>query len=109
MTFQFASSNLVPELGIIIAVLIGWLFVAAEFVGGLIMIALLTAMLRAVMNPNLIEEARRRSVRFRLDEVAVTQRMSQCILQIRQGDRCRAADPRRNRSPRNCSSHSGGG
>ena len=54
MTFQFASSNLVPELGIIIAVLIGWLFVAAEFVGGLIMIALLTAMLRAVMNPNLI-------------------------------------------------------
>ena len=40
------------------------------------MIALLTAMLRAVMNPNLIEEARRRSVRFRLDEVEVTQRMS---------------------------------
>ena len=39
-------------------------------------------MLRVVMNPNLIEEARRRSVRFRLDEVAVTQRMSQCILQI---------------------------
>ena len=36
MAFQFASNNLVPELGIIIAVLIGWLFVAAEFVGGLI-------------------------------------------------------------------------
>ena len=64
---QFASTNLVFELGIIIAVLIGWQFVAAEFVGGLIMIALLTVMLRAVMNPNLIEEARRRSVRFRLD------------------------------------------
>ena len=109
MAFQFASTNLVLELGIIIAVLIGWQFVAAEFVGGLIMVALLTVMLRAVMNPNLIEEARRRSVRFRSDEVAVTQRMSQCILQIRQGDRCRAADPRRNRSPRNCSFHSGGG
>jgi len=109
MAFQFASTNLVLELGIIIAALIGWQFVRRRVRGGLIMIALLTAMLRAVMNPNLIEEARRRSVRFRLDEVAVTQRISQCILQIRQGDRCRAADPRRNRSPRNCSSHSGGG
>jgi uncharacterized membrane protein YraQ (UPF0718 family) len=63
MAFQFASTNLVLELGIIIAVLIGWQFVAAEFVGGLIMIALLTVMLRAVMNPNLIEEARRQADR----------------------------------------------
>ena len=53
--------------------------------------------------------ARRRSVTFRLGEVAVAQQMSQCILQIRHGDSCRAADPRRNRSPRNCSSHSSGG
>jgi uncharacterized membrane protein YraQ (UPF0718 family) len=60
MAFQFASTNLVLELGIIVAVLIGWQFVAAEFVGGLIMIALLTVMLRAVMNPHLIEEARNR-------------------------------------------------
>jgi hypothetical protein len=37
MAFQFASTNLVLELGIIIAVLMGWQFVAAEFVGGLIM------------------------------------------------------------------------
>ena len=63
MAFQFASTNLVLELGIIIAVLIGWQFVAAEFVGGLIMIALLTVMLRAVMNPDLIEEARRQADR----------------------------------------------
>jgi len=63
MAFQFASTNLVLELGIIIAVLIGWQFVAAEFVGGLIMIALLTAMLRAVMNPHLIEEARQHADR----------------------------------------------
>src|SRR6266481_5726476 len=54
MAFQFASTNLVFELGIILAVLIGWQFVAAEFVGGLIMVALLTVMLRAVMNPRLI-------------------------------------------------------
>jgi hypothetical protein len=53
--------------------------------------------------------ARRRKITFRLGEVAVAQQMSQCILQIRHGDRCRAADPRRNRSPRNCSSHGGDG
>src|SRR5277367_998294 len=51
MAFQFASTNLVLELGIIIAVLIGWQFVAAEFVGGLIMVGLLAVMLRAVMTP----------------------------------------------------------
>src|ERR1700732_4302113 len=58
MAFQFASTNLVLELGIILAVLIGWQFVAAEFAGGLIMVALLTVMLRAVMNPCRVEEAR---------------------------------------------------
>jgi hypothetical protein len=63
MAFQFASTNLVLELGIILAVLIGWQFVAAEFVGGLMMIAVLTVMLRAVMNPRLIEEARRQADR----------------------------------------------
>jgi uncharacterized membrane protein YraQ (UPF0718 family) len=63
MAFQFASTNLVLELGIILAVLIGWQFVAAEFAGGLIMVAVLTVMLRAVMNPHLIEEARRQADR----------------------------------------------
>ena len=41
MVFMFASTNLVVELGIVIAVLIGWQFVVAEFVGGVIMIVLL--------------------------------------------------------------------
>jgi hypothetical protein len=63
MAFQFASTNLVLELGIILAVLIGWQFVAAEFVGGLIMVALLSVMLRAIMKPRLIEEARRQADR----------------------------------------------
>jgi uncharacterized protein len=63
MAFQFASTNLVLELGIILAVLMGWQFVAAEFVGGLIMVALLTFMLRAIMTPRLIEEARRQADR----------------------------------------------
>jgi len=63
MAFQFASTNLVLELGIILAVLIGWQFVAAEFVGGLIMVALLTVMLRAVMTPQRIAEAKRQADR----------------------------------------------
>lgn len=41
MVFMFASTNLVVELGIVLVVLIGWQFVAAEFVGGIIMIGLL--------------------------------------------------------------------
>src|SRR3954449_1570127 len=40
--FMFASTNLVLELGIVLWLLIGWEFAAAEFVGGVIMIALLT-------------------------------------------------------------------
>lgn len=41
MTFMFASTNLVVELGLVLLVLVGWQFVAAEFVGGVVMIALL--------------------------------------------------------------------
>src|SRR5665213_2336372 len=41
MVFMFASTNLVVELGVVLVVLIGWQFMAAEFVGGAIMIALL--------------------------------------------------------------------
>ncbi|HLI45082.1 MAG TPA: permease [Acidimicrobiales bacterium] len=44
MVFMFASTNLVIELGIVLAVLIGWQFVAAEFVGGVMMITLLVAL-----------------------------------------------------------------
>src|ERR1700746_3822946 len=59
MAFQFASTNLVLELGIIMAVLMGWQFTAAEFIGGPVMIALLVVMLRRVMTLRLLEEARR--------------------------------------------------
>src|SRR5207244_5392391 len=41
MIFMFASTNLVVELGIVLVVLMGWQFAAAEFVGGPIMIVLL--------------------------------------------------------------------
>src|SRR5438132_3947892 len=41
MIFMFASTNLVIELGVVLVVLMGWQFAAAEFVGGPIMIILL--------------------------------------------------------------------
>jgi uncharacterized protein len=44
MVFMFASTNLVIELGIVLVVLMGWQFAAAEFVGGTIMIVLLTVL-----------------------------------------------------------------
>jgi uncharacterized membrane protein YraQ (UPF0718 family)/YHS domain-containing protein len=46
LAFQFASTNLVWELGLVLWVLIGWQFALAEYVGGLVMIALMWAMLR---------------------------------------------------------------
>src|SRR5256885_5006440 len=51
MAFQFASTNLVFELGIVIWVFIGWQFTLAEFVGGLILIALMWLGLRLVVAP----------------------------------------------------------
>ncbi len=47
LAFQFASTNLVWELGLVLWILIGWQFTLAEFAGGLIMIALMTLALRA--------------------------------------------------------------
>jgi uncharacterized membrane protein YraQ (UPF0718 family)/YHS domain-containing protein len=60
MAFMFASTNLVIELGLVLWVLIGWQFTAAEFVGGLIMIGLFAALARFVLRPELIEVARKR-------------------------------------------------
>ena len=58
MAFQFASTNLVVELSVLLAVVLGWQFMAAEFVGGPIMIALLVVLLRATLRPRVIEAAR---------------------------------------------------
>jgi uncharacterized membrane protein YraQ (UPF0718 family) len=63
MAFQFASTNLVIELGIILAVLIGWQFTAGEFVGGPIMIALMALLFRRFLKPRMVEEARREADR----------------------------------------------
>ncbi|HLW46780.1 MAG TPA: permease [bacterium] len=61
IVFQFASTNLVIELGIIMAVLLGWQFTAAEFIGGPIMIAFLWWLFRATLRPALVAAARRQA------------------------------------------------
>ena len=58
MAFEIASTNLVVELGVILAVLIGWQFTAAEFVGGPIMIVLIALVFRLFLRQRLIEAAR---------------------------------------------------
>jgi uncharacterized protein len=58
LAFQFASTNLVWELGLVLWVLIGWQFTLAEFAGGLIMIGLMWALLRPFVSRSLEREAR---------------------------------------------------
>src|ERR671922_699622 len=53
LAFQFASTNLVWELGLVIWVLIGWQFTLAEFVGGIVMIVLMALLLRLFVNRRL--------------------------------------------------------
>ena len=60
MVFMIASTNLVVELGIVMLVLLGWQFMAAEFVGGPIMIILLALLGGFVFRTALVEAARRR-------------------------------------------------
>ena len=59
LAFQFASTNLVWELGLVLWVLIGWQFTLAEYVGGIVMIVLMAAMLRLFISPRLEQQARK--------------------------------------------------
>ena len=61
MAFQFASTNLVIELGVLLAVLMGWQFTLAEFVGGPLMIAIMVAIFRRFLKPQLILLAQRQA------------------------------------------------
>jgi uncharacterized membrane protein YraQ (UPF0718 family)/YHS domain-containing protein len=58
LAFQFASTNLVIELGVVLWLLIGWQFTLAEFVGGLVLIVLMTTMLRLFVSRQVEERAR---------------------------------------------------
>jgi uncharacterized membrane protein YraQ (UPF0718 family)/YHS domain-containing protein len=61
LAFQFASTNLVWELGLVLWVLIGWQFTLAEYLGGLVMIGLMAVLLRLFVSPALEQQARRRA------------------------------------------------
>jgi uncharacterized protein len=61
MAFQFASTNLVLELGILLAVLMGWQFTLAEFIGGPLMIIILVFLFRGFLTPKVVEAARRQA------------------------------------------------
>ncbi|MCG6957598.1 MAG: permease [Gemmatimonadetes bacterium] len=63
MAFQFASTNLVIELGILLVALMGWSFGAAEFVGGPLMIALLVVFFRLMLRPRMVDAARAQAER----------------------------------------------
>ena len=57
MVFEIASTNLVIELGIIIWLLLGWQFTLAEFVGGLVMIAIIAVSFRLFLHARLVRQA----------------------------------------------------
>ncbi|MGW1910394.1 permease [Streptomyces sp. NPDC002076] len=63
MGFEIASTNLVVELGVILALLMGWQFTAAEFVGGPIMIVVLAVLFRLLLRERLLRHAREQAER----------------------------------------------
>jgi uncharacterized membrane protein YraQ (UPF0718 family) len=58
MAFLFSSTNLVIELGIILYLLMGWQFAVAEWIGGLVLIAIMSLIVRVTYPKKLIEDAR---------------------------------------------------
>jgi uncharacterized membrane protein YraQ (UPF0718 family) len=63
MAFEMASTNLVLELSIIIVVLMGWQFMAAEAIGAPIMVAVLVLIFRRFLSPRLVREAKEQADR----------------------------------------------
>ena len=63
IVFEFASTNLVIELGLIMALILGWQFTLGEFVGGPLMIILVAIVFRLFLQRGLVEEAREQAER----------------------------------------------
>jgi uncharacterized protein len=55
--FEFASTNLVFELGLVLLILLGWQFVAAEFAGGLLMAVLLWILFKVTLRQKMVDDA----------------------------------------------------
>ncbi len=63
MIFEFASTNLVFELGLVLLILLGWQFVAAEFAGGLLMAVILWILFKATLRRRMVDDAKRQAER----------------------------------------------
>src|SRR6201987_5326669 len=63
MAFEIGSTNLVVELGVILALLMGWQFTVAEFIGGPIMIVTLALLFRLLLRDPLLRDARAQAER----------------------------------------------
>lgn len=63
MAFELASTNLVIELGIILIVLLGWQFTAAEFLGGILMVVFIGVIFRVTLTPKLVQMAKAQAER----------------------------------------------
>jgi uncharacterized membrane protein YraQ (UPF0718 family) len=63
IVFEFASTNLVFELGLVLLILLGWQFLTAELAGGVVMVVLLAVILRLTLRPRLVAEARAQAER----------------------------------------------
>ena len=59
LAFIFASTNLVAELGIVLYLLLGWQFMAGEWIGGIVLVAILSLLVRLTYPARLVEAARR--------------------------------------------------
>ncbi len=58
VAFMFASTNLVIELGILIMIFLGWQFLLAEIIGGLILIVISSILIKLTYPKNWIHQAR---------------------------------------------------
>ncbi|KUJ83567.1 permease [Microbulbifer flavimaris] len=61
LAFLLASTNLVIELGIVIAVFLSWQFVVGEYLGGVLLILLMWLLVRLTVPDKLVKKARERA------------------------------------------------
>ncbi|HEX6982466.1 MAG TPA: permease [Balneolaceae bacterium] len=60
LAFLLASTNLVIELGIVIFIFLGWQFMAAEYIGGILLILFMWVFVKATYPENLIKKTRQK-------------------------------------------------
>lgn len=58
LAFLFASTNINLELGIVLYLLLGWQFMAAEWIGGILLIAIMSILVKLTRPKALVQKAR---------------------------------------------------